>query len=93
MRNTSGFNTFLLSTYQCSYAIELEQSRYVTCLAYMNLCLIIHTTYMSRIRAMLRGRFVVPLGVPKSYACRSIGSESQEDLGDFFVHRRGALVQ
>jgi hypothetical protein len=60
--------------------------------AYRTLCLIVHTTFMIRIRAKLRWRFVVPSSVPKSYACRSIGSESRGDLGSFFVYRRGARV-
>jgi len=34
----------------------------------------------------------MPLGVPKSFTCRSVGSESPGDLGSFFVHERGARV-
>jgi hypothetical protein len=56
------------------------------------LCLIIHITYMSRIRAKLRWRFIVPSGVPMSYACWSIGLESEEDVGSFYVIRWGAWV-
>jgi hypothetical protein len=41
------------------------------------LCLTIHMTCMSRSRARLRWRFVVPLGLSMSYACRSVGSESR----------------
>ena len=55
--------------YQCSYAYELEQSSYVISLAYESLCLIIHTTYMIRLRSKLRWQFVVPSGRPLSYAC------------------------
>ena len=76
------------STYHYSFAIELEYSFCVLMLAYelaysfyvMNLAhrtlfLIIHTTYMIRIRAKLRWWFIVPSGVPMSYAYRSVGSE------------------
>ena len=76
MRNIFGSNMYLLSYYQYSYAYELEYSSYAMNLAYRTLCLIIHTTYIIRSRAKLRWWFIVPLGVPKSYACRSVGSES-----------------
>ena len=32
---------------------------------------------MIRIRTRLRWRFVIPSGLPMSYACRSVGSESR----------------
>ena len=54
MRNTIGSNMTLLLFYQSTYAIELEQSSYVISLAYESLCLIIHTTYMIRLRSKLR---------------------------------------
>ena len=77
MRNTIGSNMFLLSSYQYSYyAYELEQSSYVMNLACRTLCLIVHTTYMISLRPRLRWRFVMPSGLPVSYACRSVGSES-----------------
>ena len=79
----------LLSYLQYSCAIELEYSFHVIILTYelayslcvmsltcRTLCLIIHITCMSRGRAMLRWRFVVPSSLPMSYACRSIGLES-----------------
>ena len=102
MRNSS---KVLLSFYQYSCAIELEYSFHVMILTYelaysfyvMSLtcrtfCLIIYITYMIRIRAMLLWRFIVPSGVPKSFTCRFIGSESQGDLGSFCVIGRGAWV-
>jgi hypothetical protein len=55
---------------------ELVYSLCVMILTCSTLCLIIHITYMSRIRAKLRWWFIVPSGVPMSYACRSVGSES-----------------
>jgi hypothetical protein len=58
-------------------AYELEYSPYVMSLAYRTLCSISHTTYMGRIRAKLRWRFVVSLGLSVSYAWRSVGSESR----------------
>ena len=51
-----------------------------------------YVIYMIRIRTKLRWRFIVPLGVPMSYACQSIGSESRGDMDSFFVHGRGARV-
>jgi hypothetical protein len=48
--------------------------------------------YMIRIRVKLRWWFVVPLGLPMSYACRSVGLESKGDVGSFLVHGRGARV-
>jgi hypothetical protein len=92
MKNIFVSIMFLSSIYQYSFAYELEQISYVMFVAYRTLCLIVHTTFMIRIRAKLRWRFVVPSSVPKSYACRSIGSESRGDLGSFFVYRRGARV-
>jgi hypothetical protein len=35
----------------------------------------------------------VPSGVPVSYACRSVGSESMGDVGSFLVNGGGARVQ
>jgi hypothetical protein len=77
MRNTNSSNMFLSSTYHYSFAIELEYSScvlmlayelaysfYVMNLAHRTLCLIIHTTYMIRIRAKLRWWFIVPSGFP-----------------------------
>ena len=55
---------------------ELVHSLYAMILKRTTLCLIIHIVYMSRIRAKLRWRFIVPSSVPMSYACRSVGSES-----------------
>ena len=79
MKNSS---KVLLSFYQYSCAIELEYSFHVIILTYelaysfyvMNLTsktlyLIIHTTYMIRIKTKLRWRFVIPSGLPMSYAC------------------------
>ena len=92
MNNMKNSLKFLLSCYQYSYAYELEQSSYVTCLAYRTLCLIAHAMFMVRIRAKLRWQFVVSSGLLVSYACRSIGSESQGDAGSYFIHGRGARV-
>ena len=55
---------------------ELGYSLYVMRITYMTLGLTIHITYIIGIRAKLRRQFIVPLGVPKSFTCRSIGSES-----------------
>jgi hypothetical protein len=74
MRNPS---KVLLPFYQCSCTIELEYSFQVIILTYelaysfyvmsltcKTLCLIIHTTYMIRIRTKLRWRFVIPWVCP-----------------------------
>ena len=86
-------------TYELEYSLyvkilayELAYSFYVMNLTYMTLCLIIYITYMIRNRAKLRWRFIVPSGVPMSYACRSIGSESRGDVGSFCVIGHGAQV-
>ena len=54
MNNMKNSAKSLFSLYQYSYAIELEQSPYVICLAYRTLCLNAHATYMVRIRSKLR---------------------------------------
>jgi hypothetical protein len=95
----------LLSFYQYSCAIELEYSLHVIIVTYelaysfyvmdltcRTLCLIIHMTCMIRSRAKLRWRFVVPSGLPMSYACRSVELGSWGDVCSFFVHGRGARV-
>jgi hypothetical protein len=64
---------------------ELVYSLCVMILTCRTLCLIIHITYMRIIRAKLRWRFIVPSGVPMSYACQSVGSESLGDAGSFCV--------
>jgi hypothetical protein len=89
MNTIKSSSKFLLSYHSYSSAYELDYSFCVIIMIYelaysldililtcRTLCLIIHITYMSRIRAKFRWRFIVPLGVPMSYACRSIGSES-----------------
>ena len=68
MNKMNHFSKVLFSTYQYSHTYELEYSSYVMIMAYelayssyvMNLTcrtlsLIIHTSYMSKIRAMLSG--------------------------------------
>ena len=51
-----------------------------------------HITYIIGIRAKLRWRFIVPLGVTKFFTCRSIGSGTQGDLGSFCIRKCGAWV-
>ena len=79
--NMSSFKVLFLTynyshTYELEYSLyvmilayELVYSFYVMRLAYMTLCLIIHIINMIRIRVQLRWRFIVPLGVPKSFTC------------------------
>ena len=79
----------LFSFYQYSYVYELDYSSHVIILTYelayslcvmiltcATLCLTIHMTCMLRIRAKLRWWFIVPSGVPMSYAWLFVGSES-----------------
>jgi hypothetical protein len=53
---------------------ELVQSLCVMRIAHLTLCLTNHITYIIRIRVKLRWRFIMPLGVPKFFTCRSVGS-------------------
>ena len=80
----------------CSFGMiisyELDYSFYAMISSYRTLCLIFQAIYMLRIRAKLRWWFVVPSGVPMSYACQSVGSESRGDVGSFCVIGRGARV-
>ena len=106
MNNTMKSSSIVMLSYlQFSNAYELDYSSHVIIMIYelayslcvmiltcRTLCLIIYITYMSRIRAKLRWRFIVPSGVHMSYACRSIGSESRGDVGSFCVIGRGAQV-
>ena len=86
-------------TYELEYSYhviiliyELVYSSCVMRIAYTTLCLTIHITYIIRIRAKLRWRFIVPLGVPKFFTCRSVGSGTQGDLGSFCIRKNGAWV-
>ena len=76
----------MLSYYNYSHTYKLEYSYYVMILiyklayslcvmtvAYLTLCLTTHITYIIGIRAKLRWRFIVLLGVPKSFTYRSVG--------------------
>ena len=71
---------------------ELLYSLYVMRVAYITFCLTTHITYIIGISAKVRWRFIVPSGVPKSFTCRSVGSESQKDLGSFCLRKRGSWV-
>jgi hypothetical protein len=102
MKNSS-IALFLFYQYSCAYELEysfhviiltyeLAYGFYVMSLACRTLCLIFHAIYMRKNRVMLRWRFIMPSGVPKSFTCRSVGSESQGDLGSFCVIGCGARV-
>ena len=71
---------------------ELVYSLYVMKVAHLTLCLTTHITYIIKIRAKLRWWFIVSLGVPKSFTCRSVGSKTQGDLDSFCIRKRGAWV-
>ena len=86
-------------TYELEYSYcviiliyELVYSLYVMKVAHMTLCLNAHITYIVRIRAKLRWQFIVPLGVPKFFTCRSVGLGTRGDLGSFCICKHGAWV-
>jgi hypothetical protein len=83
--------------YSCYHVIimiyELVYSLCVMIMTCSTLCLIFHIIYMTRIRDKLRWWFIMTSGVPMSYACRSVGSESMGDVGGFLVNGCGARVQ
>ena len=85
------------NTYELDYSsqviimiYELVYSLYAMILTCRTLCLIIHMTYMSRGRAKLRWRFIMPSGVPMFFTCRSVGSRTWGNLGSLCVHKHGA---
>ena len=82
MNSIMSSSKVLPSSYNYSHTYELEYSLYVMILtyelvyrlhamrlAYMTLCIIVHIINMIRGRAKLRWWFIVPSGVPLSYAC------------------------
>ena len=84
------------SAYELDYSFrvmimiyELVYSLCVMILTCKTLCFIIHITYMSRTRAKLRWRFIMPSGVPTFFTCRSVGSGTQGNLGSFCVCKHG----
>jgi len=86
-------------TYELEYSYcvmiliyELVQSLCVMRIAHLTLCLNNHMTYIIEIRAKLRWRFIMPLGVPKFFTYRSVGSGTRGDLGSFCICKRGAWV-
>ena len=62
-------------TYELEYSCviiliyELVYNLCIMRVTYMTLCLTTHITYIIGISAKLRWRFIVPLGVPKSFTC------------------------
>ena len=86
-------------TYELEYSYcvmiliyELVQSLCVIGIAHLTLCLNNHITYIIRIRAKLRWRFIMPSGVPKFFTYPSIGSGTRGDLGSFYIRKCGACV-
>ena len=105
MNTIKSSSKFLLSYHSYSSAYELDYSLRVMIMIYelvyslcvmiltcKTLCLIIHITYMSRIRAKLRWRFIMPSSVLKFFTCQSVGSVTWGDLDSFYVCKRGAWV-
>ena len=87
------------SAYELEYSFhviimiyELAYSLCVMILTCSISCLIIHMTCMSRSRARAEMMVHRSFRFAHILACRSVGSESQRDMGSFFVHGRGARV-
>ena len=81
--------------YSCCVMIliyELVNSLYVMRVAYMTLYLNTHITYIIGIIAKLKWRFIVPLGVPKFFTYRSVGSGTWGDLGRFCICKCDAWI-
>jgi hypothetical protein len=80
----------------CSYdtilAYELDYSFYARVSSYKTLCLNIHAICLLGFGAKYRWRFIMPLGMPNFFTCRSVGSGTAGDLGGHYIHRRGAQV-
>jgi hypothetical protein len=79
--------------YSCLVIIMIYELVYSLCVMILTcsiLCLIIHMTCMIRSRA--RGEVVISrfFGFAHILACRSVGLESQRDMGSFLIHGRGA---
>jgi hypothetical protein len=104
MNNIKNSTMVMLSYLQYSNAYELDYGSHVIIMIYelayicmlwawhVELYAIIHITYMSRIRAKLRWRFIVPSGVPKFFTCRSVGSGTWGNLDSSCVRKHGACV-
>jgi hypothetical protein len=80
----------------CSYdkilVYELVHSPYARVLSYKTLCLNIHAICLLGFRTKYRWWFIMPLGTPKSFTCRSEGSRTAGDLGGHYICGRGAWV-
>jgi hypothetical protein len=66
---------------------ELEYSPYVMFMSYLAECFIVHTMFMNRFRLMLRWWFIMLLGMPKSFTCRSVESGTEGGFGWFLCMR------
>jgi hypothetical protein len=82
----------LTYSYDMILAYELDYSFYARVSSYKTLCLNIHTICLLGFRAKYKWRFIMPLGMPKFFTCRSVGSGTAGDLGGHYIHRRGARV-
>ena len=105
MNITKSSSKVLLSYHLYSSAYELDYSCLVIIMVYelvyslcvmiltcATSCLIIHMVCMSRSRSRVEVMAHRSFGFAHILACRSIGSESQGDMCNFFVHGRGARV-
>ena len=81
--------------YSCLVIIMIYELAYSLCVMILTcsaLCLIIHMVCMSRSRARVVEKVRRSFRFAHILACRSIGLESQGDIGSFFVHGRAARV-
>ena len=81
--------------YSCLVIIMIYELAYSLCVMILTCstsCLIIHMICMSRSRARVGVMVCHSFGFAHILACRSIGSESQGDMGSFLVHGHGAQV-
>ena len=89
------YSTTIELEYSCLVIImiyELAHSLCVMILTFSTLCLIIHMNCVSRSRARVEVMVHRSFEFSHILACRSIGSESREDMGSFFLHRPSAMV-
>jgi len=105
MNRIMSSSKFILSLFNYSHIYELEYSCDVIILIYelvyslcvmrvssLTLCLIKHITYIMKIRAKLGMVVHRTARCAQFITCRSVGSESRDELGSLCIHRHGAWV-
>ena len=103
MNRIMSSSKFILSLFNYSHIYELEYSCDVIILIYelvyslcvmrvssLTLCLIKCITYIMKIRAKLDMVVHRTARCAQFITCRSVGSESRDELGSLCIHRHGA---